>query len=184
MGEVANLGRTYRSSIIDYKSKYFNDRAAITWFTKYMIAIINNCDRFEELALEVKQRWWKSSATSATSGSSTTIQMSETISSNFESVLQIFAELRKDSANYLLDEAFMDIEVHFTEILSSKWSTTTVAVDTICATLDGYCGDYAFLRPNNFEQVISEARDRVARRYITAVLVPPSNVLKLKKSNF
>ena len=102
--------------IIDYKSKYFNDRAAITWFTKYMIAIINNCERFEELALEVKQRWWKSSATSATSGSSTTMQMSETMASNFESVLQIFAELRKDSANYLLDEAFMDIDVHFTEI--------------------------------------------------------------------
>jgi hypothetical protein len=29
-------------------------------FTRYMIAIINNCERFEELAQELKTRWWKS----------------------------------------------------------------------------------------------------------------------------
>ena len=116
MGEVANFGTVYRSNILDYKSKYFNDRNAIAMFTRYMIAIINNCERFEELALDIKQRWWKSSA-----------HMSETMITNFESVLKIFSELLRESTVFLLDEAFIDIDVHFTEILSSKWSNTTVA---------------------------------------------------------
>ena len=41
-----------------------------------------------------------------------------------------------------------------------------------------------YLRPKNIEKAITEARDRCARGYITAILVPPSNVLRLKKSNF
>ena len=116
MGEVANFGNVYRSSITDYKSQYFSDRNAISMFTRYMIAIINNCERFEDLALDVKQRWWKPSA-----------QMSETMISNFESVLKTFSELRRDSTVFLLDEAFIDIDVHFTEILSTKWLGSTVA---------------------------------------------------------
>ena len=32
----------------------------ISHFTRYMIAIVNNCERFEELAQELKSRWWKS----------------------------------------------------------------------------------------------------------------------------
>ena len=116
MGEVANFGNVYRSSITDYKSKYFNDRNAISMFTRYMIAIINNCERFEELALDVKQRWWKTSG-----------QMSDVMMSNFESVLKIFSDLRRDSIVYLLDEAFIDIDIHFTEILSPKWFTETRA---------------------------------------------------------
>ena len=31
----------------------------ISQFTRYMIAIVNNCERFEELAQELKNRWWK-----------------------------------------------------------------------------------------------------------------------------
>ena len=116
MGEVANFGNVYRSNITDYKSKYFNDRNAIAMFTRYMIAIINNCERFEELALDVKQRWWKSSG-----------QMSDIMMSNFESVLKIYSGLRRDSIVFLLDEAFIDIDIHFTEILSPKWFTETRA---------------------------------------------------------
>ena len=50
--------------------------------------------------------------------------------------------------------------------------------------MEDYFQDYLYLRPKNIEQAVTEARDRVARRYITAILAPPSNVLKLKKSNF
>ena len=116
LGEVANFGSMYRTNITEYKSKYFNNRNDITMFTRYMIAIINNCERFEDLALDVKQRWWKSSA-----------QMSEIMILNFESVLKTFSELRRDSTIFLLDEAFIDIDIHFTEILSTKWLTETRA---------------------------------------------------------
>ena len=59
-----------------------------------------------------------------------------------------------------------------------------VSVDIIIATLEDYFGDYSYLRIKNIEQAITEARDRCARRYISSILSPPSNVLKLKKSNF
>ena len=58
------------------------------------------------------------------------------------------------------------------------------SVDIIIATLEDYFGDYSYLRTTNIEKAITEARDRCARRYISAILTPPSNVLKLKKSNF
>ena len=52
-----------------------------------------------------------------------------------------------------MDEAFLDIEVHFAEILSQNWSRTTDNVDTVCATLEDYFEDYSYLRPRNFERV-------------------------------
>lgn len=44
------------------------------------------------------------------------------------------------------------------------------AIDTICITLNDYFEDYQFLKPTNFELVITCAQDRVARKYITAML--------------
>ena len=40
-------GQMYRSAIQDYKASYFRERSSLSLFTRYMIAIINNCDRFE-----------------------------------------------------------------------------------------------------------------------------------------
>ena len=45
---------------------------------------------------------------------------------------------------------------------------------------DDYFEDYSYLRPKNFELVISEAQDRVARRYITSMLQPSANPLRQK----
>jgi hypothetical protein len=43
--------------------------------------------------------------------------------------------LRGEAAGFLLDESFLDIDVHFADLLTSKWMTTTDAIDTVCATL-------------------------------------------------
>ena len=40
-------GLMYRSAIQEYKASYFRERSSLSLFTRYMIAIINNCDRFE-----------------------------------------------------------------------------------------------------------------------------------------
>ena len=85
---------------------------------------------------------------------------------------------RLESVNYLLDEAFLDIEAHFSDLLTAKWQSGSQAIDTVCATLDDYFEDYQFLKPSNFELVISCAQDRVARKYITAML--QNNLLKRK----
>ena len=45
--QVTRYGTMYRSAIQEYKASYFRERSSLSLFTRYMIAIINNCDRFE-----------------------------------------------------------------------------------------------------------------------------------------
>ena len=59
LGQGVKFSRDYRDAIVDYKSKYFRDRTTVLYFTRYMIAIINNCELFEELGQELRSRWWK-----------------------------------------------------------------------------------------------------------------------------
>lgn len=69
-----------------------------------------------------------------------------------------------------MDEAFLDLEVHFNELFTAKWLSSSIAVDTICVTLEDYFQDYNHLRENNFEYVINEAQKMVTKRYIKAML--------------
>jgi exocyst complex component 3 len=71
---------------------------------------------------------------------------------------------------YLLQEAFLDLEVHFNDLFSAKWLPSTMSVDTICVTLEDYFHDYNHLRVINFVYVINEAQRMVAKRYIRAML--------------
>ena len=138
-------------------------------FTRYMIAIVNNCELFEELGQELKARWWKSG------------HHDHEATAKFEQLLTTYASLRTESAEYLLDEAFLDIEVHFADLMSPRWSSSTEAIDTVAMTLDDYFEDYNYLREKNFEMVISLAQERVAKRYITSLLQPSlANVLRKK----
>lgn len=52
--------------------------------------------------------------------------------------------LRNEAAGILLDEAFLDLEPHFQDLLTRKWVVSTVPVDTICATLEDYFQVRAF----------------------------------------
>lgn len=78
--------------------------------------------------------------------------------------------LRNEAARFLLEEAFLDLEVHFEDLFTVKWLSSTTPVDTICITLEDYFGDYHHLRDKNFEYVINEAQNMVYRKYITAML--------------
>lgn len=70
----------------------------------------------------------------------------------------------------MLEEAFLDLEQHFSDLFTAKWLTTTIPVDTICVTLQDYFLDYNHLREKNFEYVINDAQNLVYRKYITAML--------------
>ena len=115
----------------------------------------------------MKGRWWKPGGHHDSDGAA-----------KFESLLKTFQEIRQESVNFLLDEAFLDIEAYFGDLLTSKWQTGSQAIDTICATLNDYFEDYQFLKPTNFELVIQTAQDRVARKYITAML--QNNLLRYR----
>ena len=151
-------GTMYRTAIQEYKASYFRERSSLSLFTRYMIAIINNCDRFEELSQNMKARWWKSGHHEAEGAG------------KFEMLLKTFQEIRQESVHYLLDEAFLDIESYFSDLITPKWQSGSQAVDTICITLNDYFEDYQFLKKSNFELVINCAQDRVARKYIAAML--------------
>lgn len=86
---------------------------------------------------------------------------------DFCSQLQI---LRDEVASILLEEAFLDLEVHFNDLFTVKWLTTAISVDTICVTLADYFHDYNHLRDMNFEYVINKAQQLVTKRYIRAML--------------
>lgn len=73
-------------------------------------------------------------------------------------------------ATFLLEEAFLDLEIHFNELFTAKWLPSTSAIDTICATLDDYFQDYNHLRVINFEFVINKGQALVTQRYIKALL--------------
>lgn len=71
---------------------------------------------------------------------------------------------------FLLEEAFLDLEPQFQDLITSKWVGSSIPVDTICVTLEDYFQDYIHLRVRNFDFVISEAQNWVAKRYISAML--------------
>ena len=110
LGQVVNFGHIYREAIVDYKSKYFRDRTTVLLFTRYMIAIVNNCELFEELGQELKGRWWKSG------------QHDSDATVKFENLLSIFNSLKAEAGNFLLDEAFLDIEIQFAKIMTPEWA--------------------------------------------------------------
>lgn len=78
--------------------------------------------------------------------------------------------MRDEVGVFLLDEAFLDLEGHFSELFTTKWLTSSISVDTILVTLEDYFHDYNHLRENNFEYVINEAQKMVTKRYIKAML--------------
>lgn len=79
-------------------------------------------------------------------------------------------QLRNESGGYMLEEIFLDVNKHFDELFTSRWLGIHLPVDTICATLEDYFQDYSRLVEENFKFIIKEARNSIAKRYITAML--------------
>ncbi|XP_059478700.1 exocyst complex component 3-like [Neocloeon triangulifer] len=158
IGQVAQYGNLYREAIFQYKVSHFEDRKLNPYFTTYMIKIVNNCLQFEELANQTKMHYWKPGIHDIMAGQ------------RFETLRMTFQNLRTESARYLLEEALLDLELHFQEFVTAKWVGSSSAVDTICVTLDDYISDYRHLRPENFDLVITECINTVAKKYITAML--------------
>ncbi|XP_075231135.1 exocyst complex component Sec6 [Lycorma delicatula] len=158
MEQVEQYGKLYRDAIIDFKRKHFEDRSQNEYFTQYMITIVNNCIHFVELAQQMKQTYWKTDFHNAESGA------------RFGNLLKAFQDLRNEAAKFLLEEAFLDLATPFQELISTKWVTSSIPIDTICLTLEDYFQDYKHLRARNFEYVIQEAENMVVQRYITGML--------------
>lgn len=156
-------GVSYKEAVIDFKKKHFEDRSKVPFFTHCIITVLNNCLQFIELALEMKQHYWSS-------------DFKDQSNTAYEKLIKTFQHLRDESAQFLLEEAFLDLDSHFQDLITTKWLTSFISIETICVTLEDYFQDYTHLKPKNLEYIILEAEDIIVRRYITAML--------LKKLNF
>ncbi|XP_073990576.1 exocyst complex component Sec6 [Rhodnius prolixus] len=157
MKQVKQYGLLYRGAIIAFKTRHFEDRSQVPYFTHYMITIVNNCMLFVELAQQLKQLYWR------------TDLLNRELTSVFSTLLKTFQDLRDEAANWLLEEAFLDLESHFQDLITTKWLATSMPVDTVCATLEDYFQDYVHLRPRNFDYVITKAVNLVTKRYIVTM---------------
>ena len=122
--QVAIYGQKYRQGIIEFKERHFKDRSQVPCFTQHVITIVNNCQQMLELAQQMKQLYWPKTRTDHYE--------------DFEKLQKTFQSLRDESASYLLDEAFLDLELHFNELFTARWMQSSVSADTICVTLEDY----------------------------------------------
>ncbi|XP_014238496.1 exocyst complex component 3 [Trichogramma pretiosum] len=155
--QVNKYSYLYRQAIMEFKNKHFEDRSQSPYFTHHMINVLNNCLKFIELSQQIKQLYWV-----PFNNNDATVK--------FEELIDSYQKLRNEAAEILLQESFLDLELHFHELLTQKWLLSTKAIDTICVTLEDYFQDYTHLSPKNFDYVISEARNLIAKRYITSML--------------
>lgn len=154
--EVTRYGENYRLGILNFKEAYFRDRSQIPFFTQHIITAMNNGQQMIELGNQMKQLYWPKSRADNYE--------------EFEKMIHKFQEVRTITANVLLDEAFLDLEVHFRELFTQPWLLSKQAVDTICVTLADYFSDYSHLRLVNFEYVLIQAQRMVVTRYLRAML--------------
>ncbi|XP_063975126.1 exocyst complex component 3 [Diachasmimorpha longicaudata] len=155
--QVTKYGVMYRQAILEFKAKHFEDRSQVPYFTHHMITVVNNCLQYVELAQQMKQLYWVTNA----SGDAAV---------KFEGLLSHYQQLRNEAAAILLEESFLDLEPQFTDLMTPKWLNSPIPVETICVTLEDYFQDYNHLRNKNFEYIITEAQNLIARRYIAAML--------------
>ncbi|XP_073949311.1 exocyst complex component 3-like [Choristoneura fumiferana] len=156
--QVTRYGNMYREGVLQFKNSHFADRSRVVYFTHHMITIVNNSEQFVRLAQHTQARHWPPGRHDAPA------------ERKFDTLLDTFQKLRDEAARFLLEEAFLDLEVHFDDLFTSKWVASSIPVDTICVTLEDYFQDYNHLREKNFEYVINEAQNLVYKKYITAML--------------
>lgn len=158
MDQVRKYGIMYGEAIRELKKRHFEDRSKVP-FTDYMITIVNNCLLFVELAQQMKHHYWQTDFSK------------EESSAQLNYLLKTYQNLRDEAEQFLLEEAFLDLNSHFHNLITSEWITSSNSVNIICATLADYFQDYVHhLRVKNFESVMKEAENLVAKRYISAML--------------
>uniref|UniRef100_A0AAQ5YP07 Exocyst complex component 3 n=1 Tax=Amphiprion ocellaris TaxID=80972 RepID=A0AAQ5YP07_AMPOC len=144
----------YREEVVTYKEEHLRDRQLPQCYVQYMIAIINNCQTFNESINSLKRKYSQSSEPTE---SDATIE-------------RTLNEVAKEGCQFLLDEVFLDLEHHLSELLTRKWLTGSHAVDTICVTVEDYFNDFNKIKKPFNQEMTSEALRRVVVEYIKAVM--------------
>ncbi|KAK2868284.1 hypothetical protein Q7C36_000155 [Tachysurus vachellii] len=144
----------YRDEAIAYKEEHLKDRKLPQCYVQYMIAIINNCQTFKESINSLKRKYSQSTENNISDAA----------------IEKTLNEVAKDGCQFLLDEVFLDLENHLSELMTRKWLTGSHAVDTICVTVEDYFNDFAKIKKPCNQKMTREAHRRVVVEYLKAVM--------------
>ncbi|XP_077990215.1 exocyst complex component 3-like [Glandiceps talaboti] len=158
--EIKSFVKMYKEKIVTYKTKHLEDRSQPRFYIHYMIAIVNNCQKFIDFTKQLETRHVKP-----------VLDQPEASSKNIQEVGDNFNRLAQESWTFLLDEVFMDLDSHFMQLLTRTWLQlpTSNAVDTICITIEDYHHDFVHLKSDYFNRLMKFAENRVVLGYLRAL---------------
>ena len=157
INQVIKFGGLYQAAAREYKENYLVDRTTVAHFTKYLIAIVNNCEKFVSLGQETRTRWWKPGHLDADSVHS------------FENLIKIFEDIKEEIIMLLLDQAFVDIEQHFEKLFTENWKAESEALENIFDKLNIDFENYHRLKTVNYHLLFSSIQERLASQYVSAM---------------
>lgn len=145
MDQMDRILESYLILTADYKTQNFEDRSRFHRYTAYMTAISNNAVVMEELFTKLCDGKPPS-----------------------EPLRQKLAELGDKSLDYLCEEVIIDYKGLMNDVMTKKWLSQEVqAIDTMCATLDDYGGDYVTVIM--YKELIKKLEQQVANSYVRAI---------------
>ncbi|XP_048859399.1 exocyst complex component 3-like isoform X1 [Brienomyrus brachyistius] len=144
----------YQEEAVAYKNDHLKDRQQPQCYVQYMIAVINNCQTFKESINSLKKKY--------------TLKTEPT--QHDAAIEGTLSEVAREGCQFLLDEVFLDLEHHLSELLTRKWLGGSHAVDTICVTLEDYFNDFSKIKKPYSQDMTREAHRRVVQEYLKAVL--------------
>ncbi|EPY77724.1 exocyst complex component 3 [Camelus ferus] len=147
----------YREEAQVYKEEHLRNRQHPHCYVQYMIAVINNCQTFKESVVSLKRKYLKSEG-------------EVSVSLSQPSMDGLLDAIAKEGCGSLLEEVFLDLEQHLSELMTKKWLLGSNAVDIICVTVEDYFNDFAKIKKPYKKRMIAEAHRRVVVEYLRAVM--------------
>ncbi|KAK2560014.1 Exocyst complex component 3 [Acropora cervicornis] len=174
---IQGFQREYRNAIRKYKSKHFEDRSQPARFVEYMVAIVNNCKFCMDFTDQLKDRLVPEIGKAV---------FGEDRERSFKDVVACFEQLGQESAGYLLEEVFLDLEPYLSQIMTPAWVPSSDAIDTIIVTIEDYYSDFLHLigkriafkdyevRRDAAKKITEESKkiEKLFRKLATATLEP------------
>ncbi|XP_057565236.1 exocyst complex component 3 isoform X3 [Hippopotamus amphibius kiboko] len=147
----------YKEEVQLYKEEHLRNRQRPHCYVHYMVAAINNCQTFKESVVSLERKYLKRDA-------------EEGVSLSQPSMDGLLDAIAKEGCGSLLEEVFLDLEQHLSELMTKKWLSGSNAVDIICVTVEDYFNDFAKIKKPYRKRMIAEAHRRAVQEYLRAVM--------------
>ncbi|XP_061045072.1 exocyst complex component 3 isoform X1 [Eubalaena glacialis] len=147
----------YKEEVQLYREEHLRKRQHPHCYVQYMIALINNCQTLKESIVSLKRKYLQHDT-------------EEGVSLSQPSMDGLLDAIAEEGCSSLLEEVFLDLEQHLSELMTKKWLLGSNAVDIICVTVEDYFNDFAKIKKPYRKRMIAEAHRRVVQEYLRAVL--------------